>query len=125
MLWSKGGREAGESETYSCFLRFRFKITYSLMKLLRVFLFRACSANFSFDEFLNYEDYLKSLQNSFDETKMVWKDFGKSVEKREIPAFIIPKPQKAEDFEKPGIFIDGGIHANEWASQGQFHWQIS
>lgn len=52
---------------------------------------------------------------------MVWKDFGKSFENREIPAFIIPKPQKAEDFKKPGIFIDVGIHANEWGSPGQFY----
>ena len=95
------------------------------MKLSRVFFVGACSADFSFDEFLNYEDYLKSLEYSFDDSKMAWKDFGKSVEKREIPAFIIPKPQKAEDFEKPGIFIDGGIHANEWASPGQFYSQIS
>ena len=91
------------------------------MKLLRVFFVGAWSADFSFDKFLNYEDYLKSLESLFDESKMVWKDFGKSVEKREIPAFIIPKPQKAEDFEKPGIFIDGGIHANEWASPGKFY----
>ena len=88
------------------------------MKILKSAVLSFCTAEFSYDRFLNYSDYLKSLEDTFDDSKMQWKAFGRSVENREIPAFVIPKPTKPEDFEKPGIFIDGGIHANEWASPG-------
>ena len=69
------------------------------------------SAAFSWKKFQTYEeinDWLDSLANKYKEIELVIG--GKTYEGREIKGVKL----SYGGYEKPGVFLEAGIHANEW-----------
>ena len=74
-------------------------------------------AAFAYDEFLNYEEYMDWI-NHVDENhgglNVTVTTLGTTYENRLVPAMVIPG-YREETLNNPGIVVDCGIHANEWA----------
>ena len=67
-------------------------------------------------------DYLKRLANDYSNIATIV-DIGKSVEGRELRVIKIGiDPSNRSN--KPGIWIDGGIHAREWISPASVEYLV-
>ncbi|MFW5756854.1 MAG: M14 family zinc carboxypeptidase, partial [Tangfeifania sp.] len=68
-----------------------------------------------FDRYYTYEEMIEAMEvlheayPEMTELELV----GKSEEGREIWALTINNPETGDEFEKPGVYIEGNIHGNE------------
>ena len=70
----------------------------------------------------DHMDYLKRLANDYSNIATIV-DIGKSVEGRELRVIKIGiDPSNRSN--KPGIWIDGGIHAREWISPASVEYLV-
>ena len=67
-------------------------------------------------------DYLQRLANSYNNIAKI-EDIGKSVEGRELRVIKIGT-NHSNGSKKPGIWIDGGIHAREWISPASVEYLV-